>query len=46
MCIQAGALDLLLEWFESRIKMVRIAFGNKFENGFEIKEKKNKKKSI
>ena len=35
-------LIYLVEWFESRFKMVGIAFGNKFENGFEVKEKKEK----
>ena len=29
--VHAGAFDLLLEWFESRFKVVWIAFGNKLK---------------
>ena len=40
MCLHVGAFDLLIEWVESKFKMVWIAFGNEIENGFEVKEGK------
>ena len=39
MCIHTGAFDLLQWVVESKIQN---AFENKFESGFEIKEKKRK----
>ena len=43
MCIHAGAFDLLIEWVESRVKMVWIAFENKIKMALKIKEKKIRK---